>query len=115
MSATSATLELPAPTEKANEDFAAEELVEQDVVCYPITQRDPNDIRTILRLATRSVCFGLLGLGLGGILAYRLTRKAELVVVERTPEGDRVVGDSHHYNLQGSVQLSADKPGDGDK
>jgi hypothetical protein len=115
MSATSATLELPAPTEKATEDFAAKELVEQDVICYPITQRDPNDIRTILRLSLCSLCFALLSLALAGLLTYRLTRTAELIVVERTPEGDRVVGDNHHYNLQGSVQLLADKPGDGDK
>lgn len=116
MSATSATLAQPAPAEKATQDFAAaEDLVEQDSVYYPITQRDPNDIRTILRLSLCSLCFALLSLGLAGLLTYRLTRTAELIVVERTPEGDRVVGDSHHYNLQGLVQLSADKPGDGDK
>ncbi len=116
MRAPSATLELLADANKATEEFAAaEDIVEQDAVYYPITQRDPNDIRTILLLSLCSLCFALLSLGLAGLLTYRLTRTAELIVVERTAEGDRVVGDSHHYNLQGSVQLSADKPGDGDK
>src|SRR4029450_8289053 len=36
-------------------------------------------------------------------------------VDERTPEGDRVVGDDQHYALSGPVQVLADKPGDGDK
>src|SRR5687768_5771052 len=118
MSATSATLEqLSSPANTlgdlaASEDFESDP-IEQDTVYYPITQRDPNDIRTILRLSLCSLCFALLSLGLAGLLTYRLARTAELIVVERTAEGDRVVGDSHHYKLQGSVQLSADKPGEG--
>src|SRR6266478_668354 len=120
MSATTATLEqLSSPDKTLGDLAAAEDLesdpIEQDAVYYPITQRDPDDIRTILRLSICSLCFALLSLALAGLLIYRLTRTAELIVVERTPEGDRVVGDNHHYNLQGSVQLTADRPGDGDK
>jgi len=88
---------------------------EQEAIYYPITQRDPNDIRTILRLSVSSLCFAVLSLALAALLTYRLTRSAELVVVERTPEGDRVVGDDRSYSLQGAVQLSPDRPGDGDK
>lgn len=35
--------------------------------------------------------------------------------MERTPEGDRVIGDDQHYTLSGPVQLRTDKPGLGDK
>jgi hypothetical protein len=120
MSATSATLEQISQTPEVVEGSAAVgcfdgEVVEQEAIYYPITQRDPNDIRTILRLSVSSLCFAVLGLALAGLLTYRLSRSADLVVVERTPEGDRVIGDDRHYTLQGSVQLSPDKPGDGDK
>ena len=119
MSATSATFEqLPSPEKTLGNlsivDFEGEP-IEQDAVYYPISQRDPNDIRTILRLSLCSLCFALLSLMLAGLLIYRLTKTAEVIVVERTPEGDHVVGDNLHYNLQGSVQLTADRPGDGDK
>ena len=90
-------------------------VTEQAAIYYPITQRDPNDIRTILRLAVSSLIFALLSVGLAALLTYRLTRRPELVVVERTAEGDRVVGDDRHYTLQGSVQVRPDLPGDGDK
>ncbi|HEY6803719.1 MAG TPA: hypothetical protein VI306_09085 [Pyrinomonadaceae bacterium] len=49
------------------------------------------------------------------MLTYRLTRKPELIVVERTPQGDRVVGNDRQIVLEGSVQLRPDTPGDGDK
>jgi hypothetical protein len=101
----------------ANEDTNTneQELVEQLAIYYPITQRDPNDVRTILRLAVAALAFATLSLALAGLLTYKLTRSASLVVVERTAEGDRVVGDDQHYTLSGPVQVRADKPGDGDK
>ena len=88
---------------------------EQEAIYYPITQRDPNDVRTILRLAVAALAFAVLSLTLAGLLTYKLTRSASLIVVERTPEGDRVVGDDQHYTLSGPVQVLPDKPGDGDK
>jgi hypothetical protein len=87
----------------------------QDAIYFPFYQRDPNDIRTILRLAMAGIVFAALSLALAGLLTYKLTRGASLVVVERTPDGDRVVGDDRHYNLSGPVQVLADRPGDGDK
>ncbi len=84
-------------------------------IYFPICQRDPNDIRTILRLAVAAIAFAMLSLVLAGLLTYKLTRSPSLIVVERTPEGDRVVGDDQHYALSGPVQVLADKPGDGDK
>lgn len=121
MSATSATFEHmsqePAVLEAAEShtNTCEEEVIEQEAIYYPIAQRDPNDVRTILRLAVSALCFAASSLALAGLLTYKLTRSPELVVVERTPEGDRVVGDDRHYTLQGSVQVRADKPGDGDK
>jgi hypothetical protein len=88
---------------------------EQEAIYYPITQRDPNDVRTILRLAVAALAFAVLSLTLAGLLTYKLTRSASLIVVERTPEGDRVVGDDQHYALSGPVQVIPDRPGDGDK
>src|SRR5919106_4984988 len=87
----------------------------QDAIYFPVYQRDPNDIRTILRLAIAGIVFATLSLALAGLLTYKLTRGASLVVVERTPDGDRVVGDDWHYTLSGPVQVLADRPGDGDK
>jgi len=84
-------------------------------IYFPICQRDPNDIRTILRLAVAAIAFAILTLALAGLLTYKLTRSPTLIVVERTPDGDRVVGDDQHYALSRSVQVLADKPGDGDK
>ena len=84
-------------------------------IYFPICQRDPNDIRTILRLAVAAIAFAMLSLALAGLLTFKLTRRPSLIVVERTPEGDRVVGDDQHYALSGPVQVLADKPGDGDK
>ena len=92
-----------------------EESVERETIYYPITQRDPNDIRTILKLVTLSLIFAVLSLALAALLTYRLMRRPELIVVERTPEGDRVVGDDRHHSLQGAVQIKTDVPGDGDK
>jgi hypothetical protein len=88
---------------------------EQEAIYYPITQRDPNDIRTILRLAVAALAFAALSLTLAGLLTYKLTRSASLIVVERTPEGDRVVGDDQHYTLSGTVQVRPEETGDGDK
>ena len=88
---------------------------EPESIYFPICQRDPNDIRTILRLAVAAIAFAILSLTLAGLLTYKLTRSPSLIVVERTSEGDRVVGDDQHYVLSGPVQVQADKPGDGDK
>src|ERR1044071_6966010 len=88
---------------------------EPEPIYFPICQRDPNDIRTILRLAVAVIAFAILSLALAGLLTFKLTRSPSLIVVERTPEGDRVVGDDQHYALSGPVQVLADKPGDGDK
>lgn len=120
MSATSAALEQVRPTKEALklsfvDDSSDGEVPEEAAIYYPITQRDPNDIRTILRLSLCSLCFAILSLALAGLLTYRLTRSAELLVVERTAAGDRVVGDDRQFILQGSVQLRPDSPGDGDK
>jgi hypothetical protein len=87
----------------------------QDAIYFPVCQRDPDDIRTILRLAIAALLFALLSLALAGLLTYKLTRSPSLIVVERTPDGDRVVGDDQHYTLSGPVQVLADRPGDGDK
>jgi hypothetical protein len=87
----------------------------RDAIYFPICQRDPNDIRTILRLAIAAILFATLNLALAGLLTYKLTRSPSLIVVERTPEGDRVVGDDQHYTLSGPVQMLMDRPGDGDK
>jgi hypothetical protein len=87
----------------------------QDVIYFPVCQRDPHDIRTILRLAIAAILFAMLSLALAGLLTYKLTRNPSLIVVERTQDGDRVVGDDQHYTLSGPVQVFADRPGDGDK
>ena len=87
----------------------------QDAIYFPVCQRDPNDIRTILRLAIAAILFATLSLALAGLLTYKLTRSPSLIVVERTADGDRVIGDDQHYTLSGPVQLLADRPGDGDK
>src|ERR1041384_4502813 len=87
----------------------------QDAIYFPVCQRDPNDIRTILRLAIAAILFATLSLAMAGLLTYKLTRNPSLIVVERTPDGDRVVGDDQHYTLSGPVQVLADRPGDGDK
>lgn len=86
-----------------------------EAIYFPICQRDPNDIRTILRLAIAAIGFAILTLALAGLLTYKLSRSPSLIVVERSPEGDRVVADDQHYTLSGPVQVLADKPGDGDK
>lgn len=87
----------------------------QDAIYFPVCQRDPNDIRTILRLGVAGILFATLSLALAGLLTYKLTRSPSLIVVERTADGDRVVGDDQRYTLSGSVQVLADRPGDGDK
>src|SRR6185295_20287791 len=109
--------ELVMRPDRAVSEASADEtsIEEQGAIYYPITQRDPNDVRTILRLAVAALAFALLSLTLAGLLVYKLTRSASLVVVERTSEGDRVVGDDQHYALSGPVQVLPDKPGDGDK
>lgn len=113
MSAVVETLEPQANVAVAN--TGAAEITEQEAIYYPISQRDPNDVRTILRLAVAALAFAALSIALAGLLTYKLTRSASLIVVERTPEGDRVVGDNQHYTLSGSVQVRPDQPGDGDK
>jgi hypothetical protein len=113
MSTSSEALEFPPDAELADGDEMA--TATQDAIYFPICQRDPNDIRTILRLAIAGILFATLCLALAGLLTYKLTRSPSLIVVERTPDGDRVVGNDQHYTLSGSVQLHADRPGDGDK
>lgn len=106
-------LELSQPPKIAEQEDIAPDTAE--AIYFPICQRDPNDIRTILRLAIAAIAFAILTLALAGLLAYKLTRSPSLIVVERSPEGDRVVGDDQHYTLTGPVQVLADRPGDGDK
>ena len=117
MSASSATVGDPLQSDalEVSSGNALQRSGDPEPICFPVTQRDPNDIRTILRLVTLSLIFVLLSLVLAGLLTYRLLRQPELIVVERTPEGDRVVGDDRHHSLQGSVQIRTDAPGDGDK
>src|SRR5438128_1076259 len=122
MSATSATLDQVSQVSTHFDDANAlknidgeVEVIEQEAIYYPIAQRDPNDIRMILRLSLATLCFAAVSLTLAGLLTYRLTRSAELIVVERTAEGDRVVGDDRHHTLQGSIQMRPDSPSDGDK
>jgi len=97
--------------ESADESNASD----TDAIYYPVAQRDPNDVRTILRLAVSSLVFAFLALLLSGLLIYKLTRSPSLIVVERSAEGDRVVGNDHQFNFAGPVQVQPDKPGDGDK
>src|ERR1044072_119511 len=87
----------------------------QDAIYFPVCQRDPNDIRTILRLAIAAILFATLSLALAGLLTYKLTRSPSLIVVERTADGDRVIGDDQHYTLSGTVEVLADRPAGGDK
>lgn len=115
MSAIVETLEMPPESTVADTATGEVNGEEREAIYYPITQRDPNDIRTILRLALAALAFAALSLALTGLLTYKLTRSASLIVIERTREGDRVVGDDQHYALSGSVQVRPDKPGDGDK
>jgi hypothetical protein len=90
-------------------------VTDTEAIYYPVVQRDPNDVRTILRLAVSSLVFALLALVLSGLLIYKLTVSPSLIVVERTGEGDRVVGNDRQFNFAGPVQVQPDKPGDGDK
>ena len=113
MSTSSEALEFPSDAKMAKGEEVATDV--QDAIYFPVCQRDPNDIRTILRLAIAVILFAILGLALAGLLTCKLTRSPALVVVERTQDGDRVVGDDQHYSLGGPVQLLADRPGDGDK
>ena len=114
MSTNIEALELQHRATAENERQQVETNVEEPIY-FPVCQRDPNDIRTILRLAVAAIAFAMLSLALAGLLTFKLTRSPSLIVVERTPEGDRVVGDDQHYALSGPVQVLADKPGDGDK
>src|SRR5690348_10059601 len=113
MSTSTQALEFTPDTKIAEGEEVATDT--QEAIYFPVCQRDPNDIRTILRLAIAAILFALLGLALAGLLTYKLTRNPSLIVVERNPDGDRVVGDDQHYTLSGSVQVIADRPGDGDK
>ncbi|HEY0762980.1 MAG TPA: hypothetical protein VGD61_11480 [Pyrinomonadaceae bacterium] len=113
MSTSSEALEFPPDGEMAEGEEVATDT--QGAIYFPVCQRDPNDIRTILRLAIAAILFATLSLALAGLLTYKLTRNPSLIVVERTPDGDRVVGDDQHYTLSGSVQVLTDRPGDGDK
>ena len=113
MSTSTQALEFPLDEKIAEGERLATDT--QDAIYFPVCQRDPNDIRTILRLAIAGILFAVLGLALAGLLTYKLTRSPSLIVVERTQDGDRVVGDDQRYTLSGSVQVLGDRPGDGDK
>ena len=113
MSTSTQALEFPPDTKMAEPETIATDF--QDAIYFPVCQRDPNDIRTILRLAIAAILFATLSLALAGLLTYKLTRSPSLIIVEHNPDGDRVVGDDQHYTLSGSVQVVADRPGDGDK
>src|SRR5215211_3995638 len=113
MSTSTQALEFRPDAEMAEREEVATDT--QDVIYFPVCQRDPNDIRTILRLAIAAIAFAVLTLALAGLLTYKLTRSPSIIVVERTPDGDRVVADDQHYTLTGPVQVLADRPGDGDK
>ena len=113
MSTSTQALEFPSDAKMTKGEEVATDV--QDAIYFPVCQRDPNDIRTILRLAIAAILFATLSLALAGLLSYKLTSSPSLIVVERTPDGDRVVGDDQHYTLSGPVQLLADRPGDGDK
>ena len=113
MSTSSEALEFPSDGRIAEREEVATDI--QDAIYFPICQRDSNDIRTILRLAIAGILSAMLSLVLAGLLTYKLTRSPSLIVIERSPDGDRVVGDDQHYTLSGSVQVLADRPGDGDK
>lgn len=113
MSTNVETLELSQTQQLAEREHIASDTAE--AIYFPICQRDPNDIRTILRLAVAAIVFATLTLVLAGLLTYKLTRAPSLIIVERTPEGDRVVADDQHHSLSGPIQVLADRPGDGDK
>ena len=113
MSTSTQALEFPPDAKMAEGEEVATDT--QHAIYLPVCQRDPNDIRTILRLAIAAILFAVLGLALAGLLTYKLTRSPSLIVVERTQDGDRVVSDDQHYTLSGPVQVLADRPGDGDK
>jgi hypothetical protein len=115
MSTNVETLELSQPQVMVEDDRGGIAPDIAEAIYFPICQRDPNDIRTILRLAIAAIAFAILTLALAGLLTYKLTRSPSLIVVERTAEGDRVVADDQHYTLSGPVQVLADRPGDGDK
>src|SRR3712207_697163 len=112
MSISSEALRFPHDAKMAEGEEVATDT--QDAIYFPVCQRDPNDIRIILRLAIAAILFATLSLALAGLFTYKLTRSPSLIVVERTPDGDRVVGDDQRYTLSGPVQLLADRPGDGD-
>ncbi len=113
MSTSTQALEFPPDAKMVEGEEVATDT--QDAIYFPVCQRDPNDIRTILRLAIAMILFATLSLALAGLLTYKLTQSPSLIVVERTADGDRVVGDDQHYTLSGPVQVLADRPGDGDK
>lgn len=100
---------------ESSRDNSLQQSLDSEPFYFPVIQRDPNDVRTILRLVALSLIIVLLSLLLSALLTYRLLRRPELIVVERTAEGDRVVGDDRNHTLQGPVQLRSDAPGEGDK
>ena len=62
-------------------------LSDADAIYYPVIQRDPNDVQTILRLSVSSLVFAGLALVLSGLVIYKPTRSPSLIVVERSAEG----------------------------
>ena len=115
MSAVSTTIEDSEQGNVLQTSSANAQSLDSESICFPVIQRDPNDVRTILRLVALSLIFVVLSLMLSALLTYRLLRRPELIVIERTSEGDRVVGDDRHHSLQGPIQIRSDVPGDGDK
>src|ERR1051325_4625589 len=103
MTTSTQALEFPPDAKIAEGEEVAPDT--EEAIYFPVCQRDPNDIQTILRLAIAAILFAMLGLALAGLLTYKLTRNPSLIVVERTQDGDRVVGDDQHYTLSGPVQV----------
>src|SRR5690348_18451339 len=103
MSTSTQALEFTPDTKIAEGEEVATDT--QEAIYFPVCQRDPNDIRTILRLAIAAILFATLSIALAALLTYKLTQSPSLIVVERTQDGDRVVGDDQHYTLSGPVQL----------
>ncbi|MGH9898149.1 MAG: hypothetical protein ACRD63_10695 [Pyrinomonadaceae bacterium] len=103
-----------APTDEEINSTAAT----QDVATAfcPVQQpiRDQADVRTIMSMAVAGILLVTLLLLLAILLAYKVLSSPPVIVVDRTKEGDRVVS-MNGQMLAGSVSVSKDRPGDGDK
>jgi hypothetical protein len=80
-----------------------------------VTSRDPEDVKTILRLTKATTVFALASVISSSMLFYQLTRPASVIIKERGPNGDVVVGTNLSSGQPEKIQLGLDRPGDGDK